>query len=209
MKNKLLGIMTVAAAIGLTQIASAIPYPSATGLLIYDSTGAGTTALVALSGSGTSSYNAAVGDWTVVLTSGATINGGASPQIDLDVTSASAGAGAGTLYIFFTSGLFGPSVGTWSLTTTEASGSLSSYAYASSSLPLVAGNLLGGGADPNTYGGALNSGGLQYYMAIEDVINGSVVSSDSNLSVPDGGTTVILLGAALSGLGLVRKMRRA
>jgi hypothetical protein len=209
MKNKINALIATLAAVGFVQVASAItiPFPNATGLLLFDSTGTGTTMTMGLDANGNASWNASVGSWNVVLTAGATINGGANPQIDLSVTHATATAGAGNLYIYFTSGLFGPSVGTWNLTSHEVSGTATTYAYMSTGFPFSSANLLGSTAIPGTVAGGLNSGGLQYYLAVEDIISATTgaVSLDSNLSVPDGGATVMLLGMALSGVALLRR----
>jgi VPDSG-CTERM motif len=209
MKIKSLLITTLAVA-GLAQVASAIPFPSTFGLYIYD-TATGTSKYVAIVG-GTASYNGAVGDYTVAISTGITINGGGNPAIDLDVAQATAGAGATSLQIFYSDGGFGPSSGIYTLNTYLGTGgpvTTSGYLSAANT-PFGQTTLLGGSADvvgANVVNATGSLSGVQnpYSLTIADVITGTVTSMDSKLSVPDGGSTVMLLGMALSGAALLKR----
>jgi hypothetical protein len=206
MKPKTHLLVTALAVAGFSQIASAVPvFPSVPGLYLYDeATGTG-QAVAAVSGF--ASFFGTVGDYTVSVT-GVTITGGSSPFMDLDVAFATAGKGATKLDVFYSDGLFGPTGGTYMLDTTGpgTGGPVVTSAYLDTTV-FGQTTALGGSTDgfPFTVNatGSLNAG--SYYLTLEDSITGSETSVDSSISVPDGGATVMLLGIALSGVGLLRK----
>jgi len=208
MKNKISLLIAALAVAGFAQVASATAFPTTAGLFIVDNATA-TTAYVPISG-GLAGYSGSIGNWSVVITTGATISGGKNPALDLDVAATRVGTGATTLSIYYSDIGFGSSLGSYVLSTYLGTGGpVTTSAYLSTANTPFVGALLGGSAD---VAGALviNSTGPisaqnPYALTILEIISGSVTSMDTKLSVPDGGTTVMLLGIALSGIGLLRK----
>ena len=194
MKNKLIKIACVAiAAAAFAGSAYADPEPSASGLFLYDSSDPSASVSVGLTDDG-AQYNGMVGNWDVVITSGAETAGGDNPAMNLSVNSA-VNNGTGTLYIYFVSGLVGPSDGSVNFTFIDPP-SLQSFALEGLTIPDLA----------PVVGNTIDSGGSQYYLGIEDEINGNITTSlESDLSVPDGGLTVGLLGLAFAGVETLRR----
>lgn len=196
---------------GVAQMASGqITPPSPTGPAGLYLVNGVSQIFVALSG-GVASYSGAVGSYGVAIAGGVELAGGASPILDLDVTTTS--VGSGNLYIFFTDGAFGPTSGApYSLFTSQfntvSGGTASTWVYQNSTQ-------LGGKAD-STSGPVVNATGVlsgsSYYLTLEDVINGSVTSADSTFTssaVPEANTLVA--GALMLlplGIGAVRAIRK-
>lgn len=194
----------------MAQSASAVPvFPSVPGVYIYDEA-TGDSTSVALSSLGVANFVGTVGDYSVSVT-GLVISGGSAPVLDLDVAAAiaTAGVGATKLDVYFSDGTFGPTFGAYTLVTLgpAAGGPATTSAYLDTAV-FGQSTSLGGSAD--SYPNTLNAAGLMsstsYYLTLEDSISATLVSMDSTLSVvPDGGATVMLLGAALAGAALLRK----
>jgi len=209
MKNKIAHLGAVLVIAGFAQVASAVP--SSAGLYLIDNA-TGATAFAPDNAGGIATFNGTLGDYTVnVSATGTTLSRGSTPSMDLDVANASAGPNATTLTVYYSDGSFGPTVGTYTLATTGPAngGPVTTSAYLGSSL-FATTTTLASGVD--AYPFVINGSGIinsnSYYLTLEDLIVGSEVSVDSHfstLSVPDGGATVILLGIALSGIGLLRK----
>jgi hypothetical protein len=212
MKKTNLLITTLALA-GFSQIASAVPtFPTVPGLYLYDEA-TGTGVAVASVG-GIANFDGVVGDYDVnisaVSATGITLAGGSAPALDLDVAEAEAGPGATVLDVYYSDGAFGPTHGAgYMLSTTGPAfgGPIVSSAYLGTSV-FSQTTSLGGSTD--VYPFTVNATGTfscpSYYLTLEDSITGSETSVDSQFTtVPDGGATVMLLGIALSGVGLLRK----
>jgi hypothetical protein len=206
MKNKISYLIATAAVAGLAQVASAVP--SSPGLYLID-TATGDTQYEAIVG-GSAAFIGSLGDYSVnINVSGYTVAGGSSPVLDLNIGEAFAGIGASTLQVFYSDGTFGPTTGGgYILATTgpdvvigHSSVSTSAYEAASAFGETTS---LGTTADPGSLTGSLT--GNSYYLTLADTITGTVFSVDTSLtSVPDGGTTAMLLGAGLSGLALLKR----
>lgn len=162
----------------------------------------------------TVTWMGSVGNWMLSVSTGNTLSGGSAPSIDLALSQASPGAAAGSLTVMFSDGGFGPSTGWADLTTSGGGnhgGSVVSTAYYGSSLF---------GMDNALADGSTLSGN-GYYLTIKDVItagtpwqnsvngfNTLLVVDDPPAgngpsSVPDGGTTVGMLGLVLAACGLL------
>jgi hypothetical protein len=209
MKNKIIPIVAAVAVAGLAQVASAITFPTTAGLFIVDDA-TSFTQYVPITG-GTASFNGAFdANWNVVITTGITVNGGGNPSIDLDVSTVKVGTTGTTLSIYYSDVGFGPSFGKgYTLSTFLALGGPVSTSAFLGTAAFGQTTSLGGSVD--TAGAfVLNAIGnistaSTYALTIRDVISGSLTSMDTTLKVPDGGTTVMLLGMALSGIGLLKK----
>jgi len=205
MKTTVLG--TVLAVAGLAQVASAVP--SSAGLYLVD-TATGATAFAADNMNGIATFNGTVGDYTVnISATGTTIAGGSSPSLDLDVANATAGTGATTLQVYYSDGAFGPTASQFSLATTgpASGGPITTSAYLGSTF-FSQTTTLASSVDvyPFTVNGTGPLNSSSYYLTLEDLITGTEVSVDTHFStVPDGGATMMLMGMALSGVGLLRK----
>jgi hypothetical protein len=203
MKNIIKYLTVTAAAAACAATASASPTPSgaalelisgATTIIIQDGSGSDISPLT-----GSVGWVGSINGWAVVITSGLTkpIQGSVTgPDMDLSVQ-ASAG-GAGSLTIEFTDTGFGPVTGG---VNHQFSGNIGSSVVTSAGY-YDAGN--GQFATTTPLGGSINLAGPFSFTLVDTFTPGSV-STDDNLTVPDGGTTVMLLGAALSGLGFLRK----
>lgn len=193
------------------EVSQATPIPpTIPGLWIIDTTGSGTAAFVADSG-GSAYFTSNLGSWSLAITVGQTIVPGANPQIDLNVAMAKPTAGAGNLLIYYSDNNFGPSAGSVAISTTgggiNGGGVTTSVGYDSA-------NTLFALTSPLVDGSGLTANS-PYALTIEDQITpgtpgvNSVNSVDTSVSVPDGGTTVGLLGLALMGIAGVRRKLNA
>jgi len=215
MKKTTITMMALAVA-GVAQMASAQiqpPNPASQSLTLENIVGG----IVVGSATGTAqpggiwSFNGTVGNYGITITSGQEIQAGSTPMLDMDVNVTT--AGLGTLYIFFTDGAFGPtSGGHYTLGTSQfnsiGGGTASTWVYQGITL-------LGGGPDSTlnpvqNASGPLN--GSNYYLTLEDVINGSISSADTTFTssaVPEANTLVA--GALMLlplGIGAVRAIRK-
>jgi hypothetical protein len=149
-----------------------------------------------------------IGKWA-----GTTVTTGdaSDAPLDIDVGLGGSGTGAAPLEIIFSTGLYSQ-VGAWQLvsssTTRGVTVSLSAYAgtslYTGGSLAGL--QLLGSqtlAESLKTSSGILHSP-LDYYTEIITITpssDGKVTASfDSSFGVPDGGTTMLMLGSVLAGL---------
>ena len=187
--------------------------PTSTGLYLYD---VGTQDSIFVSSvvsgvdNGYAYYNGHVGNYTVVVSAdGFTSAGGIYPVLDLDINSVTINTSSpDTLNVFYSDGLFGPTSGSYSLSTYAGTGSVAFQAYLGSSYYTPSGtqNLLANGI--------LNSAS-SYYLTIEQSITGSgvptAISTTSELSVVPEPSTVV--GAALMlvplGVSAVRSWRKS
>lgn len=154
-----------------------------------------------------------------------------TPVMDLLITATYIGSGGGDpLIVSFANDSFGPTTGSLigELTGQVVFGGFANVGWtiddgAGSHLPTIANPLPGGVSTTSTslsgpiYDGTLNAGpialGNPYTLGEEITLDGTHGSSynidasiqANNETVPDGGTTLVLLGSALSGLGLLKK----
>jgi hypothetical protein len=210
MKIKIIPLVAAVAVAGFTQAASAMTFPATAGLFIVDNS-TSTTSYVPVSGGVATFAGTFDANWSLVITTGQTVVGGAHPSLDLDVAATHL-AGTGTLSIYYSDIGFGPTVANYVLSTFLSSGGpVTTSAYLSAANTAFGMTTsLGGTTDAtgnsttiNATGGINNSG--PYSLTIVDLIGGNVTSMDTSLKVPDGGTTAMLLGASLSGLALLRR----
>jgi len=141
-------------------------------------------------------WNGSINGWTIVVTTGDSkplLGSPGSPQMDLSVTSAT--PGLGSLTVKFTDTGF-----------TLLNGAIISNPLYSGSGSETASVLV----DPtnNQFGGSpatVTPASGPYSITIVDVFSVGTISADQRVAVPDGGMTVLLLGAALTGLGLLKR----
>lgn len=155
--------------------------PPIPGLFLYD-TATGLSEFAPSSG-GIASYNGTVGDYTVAISTGQTVVGGANPVLDLSVSTAQTSTSGDSLMIYYSDGSFGPTSGLYALSSFAFSGSVSSYAYLGAA-PFDFSNPLGGSPDGNgvvTYNAIGPITANNYYLTMEDDVSGNVVSEDSTL----------------------------
>ena len=203
MKNIIKYLTVTAAAVVCAGTASASPTPSgaalelisgATTVIIQDG-GAGDI----LASTGAVGWAGSINGWSVVITSGLTkpVQGGVT-QPDMDLSVQSSGPGSGLLTIEFTDTGFGPVSGG---VNHQFSGNIGTSTATSAGYYDTANGQF---ATTTPLGGSISLAG-PFSFTLVDTFTPGTVSTDDNLTVPDGGTTVMLLGAALSGLGLLRK----
>jgi hypothetical protein len=169
------------------------------------------------------------GQWSIVISTAETkpaIGSALAPVMDLSVQATSLGGGR-NLNVSWSDNAFGPfnsKLGaqlSGHVVTGTGSTVLYNTYYDAANGPVSTGGTIAGGPTPYTTSGLLapstyssfqggatinNSAfGLTELLTITSVPGGSY-SLDASLSgVPDGGTTVMLLGAALSGLAILRR----
>ena len=164
-----------------------------------------------------------IGDWTFNVDTGTTypiIGTLAFPQLDLNVNATSDGAG-GTIWIYFSADGFGPSSGTSQLSvggTTAGTVSAGGWGGTSNSLfDMTASNLLanlgplGGPAfSGDVLGGNVTNGGPYSLTEVIEITHSGagMTTVDAALSVPDGGTTAMLVGFGLLGLSAISRRRK-
>jgi hypothetical protein len=158
---------------------------------------------------GVASYNGAVGNWDINVSTGIGSGTSTSPILDLNSINDFLGGAGNVLKITFTVTGIGPLTG---LGLNDVGGTLNGISdifnvlvngVAVSSLSFNS-TPFAGSALPNLASGAGSTLSLQAILT--GSANGGLTSFDTHLNlVPDGGATVMLLGAALSGLCLFRK----
>jgi hypothetical protein len=186
------------------------------------------TVIVMGNSSGGVSYAGSLGVWDLTVDTGFTyplVGSPTSPVLDLSFSAATTSASGGLLYIAFSqTGFTAAGTATASIGGTT-SGALRFAAYGGASNSLVDAtssdllanlppSLLGigyTGAFSGSTAGATIAGGAPY--SLTDLVTISqtkagVTSGDAFLSVPDSGTTLMLLGAGLSVLGFAGSIRR-
>ena len=185
--------------------------------------------------SGAITFSGSDAFWTVVISTGTAyppLSGQgslSSPVTDLSITATEIGDSAAThaLTITFGADGYGPTAGAFAaiLSGHVVSGTGQTVTYNSyytgsplnpASMTPPAGTLLtaSGPVAPATYNSTVSSAGVSLAApyALEEVVTigsspqGASYSLDASLrTVPDGGTTAMLLGGALSVLGLIRR----
>lgn len=216
-------LLALAAAIaGLTHVASAAPQ-----LRLFDGT---STITITDNGAGDSQAAAgqvvfvgSIGNWTLNVHTGTTypvIGSLSNPQLDLSFNATSTAAG-GTLTISFAADGFGPTSGSTLAEiggTVNPGGSVTYNTYGgTNNTNFSTANLLtsqgpfGPGAFSGTVtGGSINNAGpyaLTQVITITHAGSG-ITTGDALLKVPESGTTALLLGSGLMGLGLFARLRR-
>jgi hypothetical protein len=206
MKNKWLKLagvaMTVAAFAG-----SAYALPIGT-LTLSDNNG-NTTGPLTTGLNGLVSYNGPVGNWSINVSTGIENNNTAAPVLDLNSVDANFfGSGIGdVLTINFTFASVGPLTGGFvNLVNGNQFGITTAFSVLINGSP-VSTQAFGSsyvGFGSSTSGSAIEGTSVGI-LATLTATSGGLASFDDHLSVPDGGMTVMLLGAALSAMGLLRK----
>ncbi|HWD90879.1 MAG TPA: VPDSG-CTERM sorting domain-containing protein [Verrucomicrobiae bacterium] len=230
MKQILKTTMAAAAAMALAASANAAAFNQ--GLTITDSNGHTVTLS---STSGAITQNGAVGDWTFLIATGTAnppfgANSATFPTLDIDISNAqylgAGGAGSTLTVTFFGTG-YGPTSGhaisqvTGGANTAGGTVTFSTYysslnAGATTTLISASGPIAPNGLGNYNYvgNGAITAPGLYSETAVFTLTGttasgaraGAYLSLDGSLTtVPDGGTTLVLLGSALSSLALLRK----
>jgi len=146
----------------------------------------------------------------------------ASPQMDLGIAGVTGGPAGATIYVAFSANGFHPVPGGSFLTTSAPNNSgadettstfVSSGNDGLNSQDLFVSSTTGGTVSGYPVGLIGNADGYAITIVDKFVANGKGVriSDDDSLAVPDGGNTLMLLGSALSvlGLGVFRKSRKA
>jgi hypothetical protein len=169
-------------------------------------------------GAGVVTYIGSVGIWTVNVSTG--IVGGTTAQPTMDLNSVDVSTGAGTLYIYYSATGFGPSSGSLNVAasgTLAVEDSLTFQTGASggntlfSGIPITTEGPFHGPAISDTTSAAISFGSafsLTELVTVSHPRTGGTTSFDMFVSVPDSGTTLLLLGAALTGLGLFGRLRK-
>ena len=200
MKSKLIKLLIVAAVMAsLSMTAQAIPTAA-----IQVSSGASTVTIQDNSGTdlspsvGQIMWSGSINGWNLMVTVGDTkpiLGSATSPQMDITVTANT--PGAAPLTVMFTDTGFGPTAG--SIISTHFNNGTASETASVLVDPL---NTQFGGA-------AATSINLpaSYSITLVDAFTVGTVSGDHRIlvAVPDGGTTILLLGAALSALCLIKR----
>lgn len=228
MKTNILKLGAVAAALvlGAYSIANATPVTSM--LTISDGTSTVTWDGTTYSPSGTASgttftvagglgWTGSMGVWTVIVDTGTISGGAANPVLDLSFIEQS--RGAGSLTITWAGSGFGPSSGNFAthIGGTLKSGDSVSFEtfYDTGTLNVLTGpqtfSTLSYSGDGSASVGALTS---PYDLAeVITITHGGADTSSGNanlnaLPVPDGGSTLVLLGTALSMFGVYRRSHK-
>jgi hypothetical protein len=221
--KKLKMLAVALGAVVVTSSALAVPT-----LTIWDANST-TTVNPAIVGSGIVAYaNAAfdAGQWSIVISTGETkpaLGSAIAPAMDLNVQATSLGGGR-NLNVSWSDNAFGPFNGgigaqlSGHVVTGTGSTVLYNTYFDAANAVSTGGTIAGlqyttsGLLAPPTYASVQNGAiinnsafGLTELLTITSVPGGSY-SLDASLSgIPDGGTTVMLLGAALSGLAILRR----
>lgn len=220
MKKTIKTLIAGTAMVGIAGIASATPtiYLSTTGA-------AGSYTAVASRPTGNVQYNTPFGIWDIVIASGLTYNalGTASvPTMELDIQATTANATGGTLYVGFAANGFTDPLGGIDATLSGhvVSGAAETitqtvFADPSNTQPgttLPTGSVittLSGSLPINVSTSGLLPGTSPAVLGEVVEINSTGATSDSIDSsftaAPDGGATAMMLGAALSGLALLKR----
>ncbi|MGA2555647.1 MAG: hypothetical protein ABSG04_05175 [Verrucomicrobiota bacterium] len=180
----------------------------ANGSTVYDVTATG------VASGGTLSYSATVGSWNIVVNTFTypfpTFGTLASPDLDTSTMDAYSSTG-GTLEIIF-SGNDYTQIGTGVLTVGGTADNMTGIytAYYDSGNTLGAETTLIGSTTAITGGSAQGNVGAEPNSLTQDILltagaGGGHASLDAELTVPDGGLTITLLGGALLGLRMFRR----
>jgi hypothetical protein len=220
MKHTKLSIAIASAAIFIgTQFAGAVP----TMRLSADS---GTTWITVTDGSGSDAnsivgavtYIGSVGIWSLTVDTGITKPySGTGVRPDMDINYIVGSSTAGTLIIEWSDDLFGPMpLGSNFLAiasaTNQGSSTYTTWLDVNNNIPQVSPTLItsqsfgagGAGGSASGAGTADPSFSLTQRITVTHTAGGNS-SGDAELKVPDGGTTLTLLGGSLLGLGALRR----
>jgi hypothetical protein len=142
------------------------------------------------------------------------------PSLDLSFNAISNGVG-GNLWISFSDNGFGPSAGISNTViggTVSGPGSVSFSTYGGNSNTLFdstnwlssVGPFTGPAFSTSILGGPVSNAGPYSLTEVVQITSdgAAAMTGDASLSVPDAGTTVMLLGAGLLGLALAGSLRR-
>jgi VPDSG-CTERM motif len=224
MKRINTGLATLAVVLGLTGSATAIP------TIWVSDKGGGLSTDPVTSPSGVVTYTSTDPFWTIVVSTGVVyppaIGQGtlSSPVMDISVTATSVGGANASdhpLTVILGADGFGPTsdgfLATLSGHAPTGTGQQVTFdTFYSTANPnaMPADTALTSSGSLLNYNGTWMSTGLDLaapyslseVVTIQATGDGATYSLDGSLTtVPDGGTTVLLLGAALSGLGLIRR----
>jgi hypothetical protein len=202
MKNKLTTMAGIAAAlIGFSATVQAVPT-----LTLADNNG---NSISVNATGGVASYNGALGNWNINVSTGIANGTTLFPVLDLNSVDQFTSGLGNILTITFTDDNLGPLASSYlnAIGGTE-NGTADAFSV------LVNGVLLSSSAQSfgitpfsGTASGAI-SGSFPTTLSLVAVLtagSGGQTSFDDHLTVPDGGATVMMLGAALSAIGLLRK----
>jgi hypothetical protein len=231
MKTFLKYIFLAATIAAFSQVARATPVlqisaTGATSVTIWDgSTATGAVDLDSEVGGVT--WDGTIGGWTLRFNTGLTkpaLGSATDPQMDLNFSAQYSGGNVSTLLILFsdndftspgnvTASIGGTAAGAASLTyATFGGASNTELAYGVSNrltlLPNV-GGYTGSFSGSTTSGTFIAGGPYELTLGIQiQQTNPGLSTGDALLTVPDSGTTLLLLGAALTGLGLFGRLRK-
>lgn len=143
-------------------------------------------------------WDGSLNGWNVVVTVGQTfpvLGSITSPEMDLGVSAS--GGGAANLTVMFTDTGFGPTSGGVNSVGKQVGTSSATYAtyYDTGDAQFTLSSAFTGGVNLAS----------PYSITLVDTFTPGTISSDQRVTVPDGGATAMLLGAALTGVGLLRK----
>lgn len=209
MKSILKTILVVAAMISA---GSAYAVPT---LTLFDGT---TTITILDNGSGDTnpllgvvSWSGAIGVWDINIDSGFTkpaIGSATHPHMDLNFSAHSTAAGMLTLS-FSDSGFTASGTGRDAIGGTQDNGSVTDYIRVNGGNVLTLGPLTGSPFSGTATGGmTLTSADLLTLVVGIDHTAAGLTTGDKDLTVPDGGSAVALLGIALVGVEALRRKLR-
>jgi hypothetical protein len=218
--KKITHYLALAAAVtGFSQIAQAVPT-----LKIFDGT---TTILIADNGVGDNSatagrivWDGSIGNWTINTDVGTTfpvIGTLQKPSLDLSFNAISNASG-GTLVISFSADGFGPTSNAVNLSiggTTQGVTSTAAFGGTNNTLFSTVTPLTAQGPFTNAFSGSqtsapvVNAGPFALTQQITITHTGAGITTGDSLltTVPDSGTSVLLLGAGLMMLAVASRMR--
>lgn len=194
-----------AALIGFSATVQAVPI-----LTLTDSLG-NTTGPIAANGAGLATYNGALGNWSINVAAGLSTGSATLPVIDLSDNSVFTAGRGNILTITWVvdnlgplAGLFKNDVGGTLNGTTDAFSVLLNNVLLGSTLSFNATPFSGSQTASINAAGNANTVTLTAVLTAQD--GGQTSFNDHwNANLPDGGATVMLLGAALTAMGLLRR----
>lgn len=208
--------LMIAGVIALGSAAYAIPT-----LTIFD----GTTTLTILDGgpgdsaapAGAVTFVGSIGNWTITVDTGLTtpaLGSATNPELDLSFSATSSVAG-GTLSVKFSDNGYSAVGGVTSQiggTVATGAGSSVSSIVAVNDVALINSGPFSSGAFSNTSFGSTSLSASDVLSLEVDVVNAAgatrTSSGDFYVSVPDGGTTAVLLGLGLVGMSVAAVRRK-
>jgi hypothetical protein len=220
MKTLLKYLALAATIAGATQVVQAVPqlkiFDGINTIIITDNGGGdGSSAL------GRIVFDGTIGNWTLNTHVGTTfpaIGTLSNPQMDLSFNATSNGAG-GTLTISFSADGFGPTNGTALAQiggTAQGTVGYQTFGGTNNTLfdtshQLTTQGPFGPGAFSGTVAGGAVANVGPYSLTQQVTIThtgAAITTGDAFLTVPDSGTSILLLGAGLTGLAMLARARR-